>query len=230
MTKAENGSVESTGGGQDRRQRERRGSDRRQDDRRSRPPIRRRPAAYVTYGVVGTSIVLSFLWTLGGRSDEPTAAPTFLANVEAESDIEGSPRTEPSREAFGLNEFEKLLAEGESALGTVVKAELYCEIVLPTQVRSTPNVSPSLRRLVDGQGRVGGAECRWSTESRSSDFFLVVPPELAEQFAASPEVELNFVRRRRIVATLEWLGRSDALALRTAGILRTLEPAAEVPR
>jgi hypothetical protein len=33
-------------------------------------------------------------------------------------------------------------------------------------------------------------------------------------------VELNFVRRRRIPANVEWLGRSEELALRNAGVLR----------
>jgi hypothetical protein len=28
------------------------------------------------------------------------------------------------------------------------------------------------------------------------------------------------VRRRRVVADIEWIGRSEALALRTAGVLR----------
>ena len=38
----------------------------------------------------------------------------------------------------------------------------------------------------------------------------------------SPVVQDNFVERRRVTAEVEWVGRSEALALRTAGVFRGL--------
>ena len=127
-----------------------------------------------------------------------------------------------TRDAFTLAQFEELLAEGNEATGQIVRTELYCESITPVNVRETTPPDPLLATLVDGDGRVGGAECRWGPEARSEDFLLVIPSELAEEFARMPEVELNFVRYRQVPASIEWLGRSDALSLRISGVLRDI--------
>jgi hypothetical protein len=51
----------------------------------------------------------------------------------------------------------------------------------------------------------------------------VIPSDLAAAFTAIPEEEMSFVLRRKVAARVEWLGRSDALSLRTAGILYALD-------
>jgi hypothetical protein len=37
-----------------------------------------------------------------------------------------------------------------------------------------------------------------------------------------PEVERSFVRRREVSAEVEWIGRSEALALRNVAVLRAI--------
>jgi hypothetical protein len=128
----------------------------------------------------------------------------------------------PTRDAYTLAQFERLLTEGNEATSQIVRTELYCESITPVNVRETTPPDPVLASLMDGDGRVGGAECRWGPEARSEDFLLVVPSELAEEFARMPEVEVNFVRYRRVPASVEWLGRSEALSLRIAGVLRDI--------
>jgi hypothetical protein len=73
-------------------------------------------------------------------------------------------------------------------------------------------------------GRVPAAECKWGSanDPRREDFVLLVPPDLADRFASTPVVTDQFQRRRRISAEVEWLGRSEALALRPAGVFRGL--------
>jgi hypothetical protein len=213
--RAEGGVGEQRGG-------ERRAMDRRRVERRTPPPLWRRPAAYVTYGVLGTLLLIVGFGLDGDEENEPEAEAAML---------ETSSRTAPStpagelppggaREAYTQAQFERLIAEGDQAVGQIVKAELYCGSINPVSMRTDQPTSKSLQGLVDGEGRVGGAECRWSKEAMSSDFLLIVPPELAEEFARAPEVELNFVKRRQIPAQIEWLGRSEALSLRTSGVLR----------
>ena len=116
------------------------------------------------------------------------------------------------------------VSEGDGAVGQLIRTELFCEPLTPVSVRDVTPPSNALVGLIDGEGRVGGAECRWGTEARSEDFLLVIPPQLAEEFARMPEVEVSFVRYRRVAAQLEWLGRSEDLSLRTAGVLRAIDP------
>ncbi|MDR0788128.1 MAG: hypothetical protein LBG44_09715 [Gemmatimonadota bacterium] len=120
--------------------------------------------------------------------------------------------------------YEILLAEGGNAVGKLVRAELYCEAIIQMTVRPVADPSPALGSAADSDGRVGVAECRWGGTGRGTEFVLVIPPDLAEPFTAIPEEQMNYVARRRVVARVEWLGRSEGLSLRTAGVLRAIEP------
>jgi hypothetical protein len=110
----------------------------------------------------------------------------------------------------------------EAAVGRLVRTELYCGSIDMVTVRPSDGPGQHLADLAGNDGRVAGAECRWSREGRPADLLLVVPPELAEEFAQAPEVELNFMSRRQIPASVEWLGRTDALSLRNSAILREI--------
>jgi len=216
--------TESTSSAGERRRSDRRDADRRSDERRLPPPIWRRPAAYVAYGVVGTFLLVMFLRPGGEDADDPMVQ---AAVVEQTAMAETLPRdaslpVTPTRDATTIAQYETLLAEGDAAVGQILRTELYCGSVMPITVRASTTPNPAIAGLIDGEGRVGGAECRWSSEARSSDFLLVIPPDLAEEFARMPEVELNFVMRRRLSAYVEWLGRSEDLSLRTAGVLREI--------
>ena len=197
---------------------DRRGPERRKQDRRTPPPLWRSPAAYVAYGVVGALILVLFV----SGDDEPEL--TVEAAEQTAVAEEYQPRAVPAgsvRDAPTVPHYEALIAEGDDAVGQIVRTELYCESIMAVAV-SVPDTV--LAPLMDGEGRVPGAACRWSREARSEDFLLIVPPQLAEPFARAPEVELNFVQRRRLPAELEWLGRSEAVALRNAGVLRQILP------
>jgi hypothetical protein len=208
----------------DRRGADRRRADRRRDDRRAPVHLWRRPAAFVAYGVVGALFLVLILRGLGGPVEDP--GPDGAGDRrQAEAFPPASlPVSGPTREAFTVAQYERLLAEGDAAAGEIVRTELFCGSLSPTSIRETERTYPALLQLADSEARVAAAECRWSAQARTSDFLLVVPPDLAEEFARAPEVELNFVRRRRINAHVEWIGRSDALALRNAGVLREILP------
>jgi hypothetical protein len=174
---------------------------------------------------VGTFLLVMLVRGAGDDAD-PIAQESIIADPAASEPVAQTlPPVETTRTAYTLAEFEQLLAEGETAVGQVVRTELFCGSITPVTVRQgdNANANPTLVSLTDSQGRVGGAECRWSDEARNSDFLLVIPSGLAEEFARMPEVEMNFVRRRRVPAQVEWLGRSEELSLRTAGVLRAIE-------
>ncbi|HUE96102.1 MAG TPA: hypothetical protein VMN39_05555 [Longimicrobiaceae bacterium] len=210
------GTGRSTG---DRRGRDRRSSDRRKEDRRSPVPPWRRPAAFVAYGVVAT-LVLVLLFSGGEETVQPFPNdPESLAAVRAENARAMGVGQPADRQAVTVADFESLVAEGDAAVGSVVEAELFCGSLSSIALRDVEGIDPRLAALADSDRRVPAAECRWSREARSTDLLLVVPPQLAAEFARAPEVELNFVRRRRVPADVLWLGRSEGLALRTAGIL-----------
>lgn len=211
MTDSDTSGTSSSRGG------DRRGNDRRRTDRRFPVPPWRRPAAFVAYGLVAALLIV--LLFRGG--DEPEVAvtePTAAARGVELEPLDIIPAGVNGRRALTIADFERLMAEGDRAVGQLVEAELYCGSIMPIALRGQ-NPDPRLSALADTEGRVAGAECHWSREARSADFLLVVPPQLAVEFAQAPEVELNFYRRRRVPANLIWLGRSDALALRIAGIL-----------
>ncbi len=222
MTDENERGARSVGG--DRRGRDRRGSDRRREDRRAPVPLWRRPAAYAAYGVVGALIVVLALRGLDGEAAPPDPVPLESAENASSAPPVQLPAVAPGevRDAYTIGDFQALIAEGERAVGQVVRVDLYCGSISAVAVRDVQGISPALEALADVEGRVGAAECRWSEEARSSDMMLVVPPSLVTEFAEAPEVELNFVRRRRIPAHVEWLGRSEALSLRYAGVLREI--------
>jgi hypothetical protein len=221
MTDSEAQSDRSSGG--DRRGDDRRGTERRRVDRRTPPPAWRRPSAFVAYGVVGA---LGVVLLVQAFAEDPEPAASAAAGIDA-TVVAAPPSPEPLppgqvREAFSAADYQTLIAEGDRAVGQIVRADLYCESISSMQVRDIEGISPVLMALADAEGRVGGAECRWGREDRTAEILLVVPPDLAGDFATGPEVELNFIRRREVPAQLEWLGRSEALALRYAGVLRAI--------
>ncbi|HET7321845.1 MAG TPA: hypothetical protein VFI96_05060, partial [Longimicrobiaceae bacterium] len=130
----------------------------------------------------------------------------------------------PPQDAYSAGDFERLLAEGPAAAGQRVRTTLYCESITLVNVVREPEtkVAPSLAALMDADGRVPAAECSWGASANAPDFLLLVPANLAERFAAAPVVTLGFVKRRKVNAEVQWLGRSEALALNTAGVLDAL--------
>jgi hypothetical protein len=124
---------------------------------------------------------------------------------------------------MGTGEFERLLAQGGAAAGTRVVTRLYCEEVTSLSLTPDRPVPPSVAALADANARVPGAECKWGAEAGAPDLLLLVPPALAPALAGAPEVQQAFVRRRDVRAEIEWIGRSDALALRNVGVLRAIQ-------
>src|SRR5690606_34932076 len=115
--------------GGDRRARERRQGDRRSEERRSPAPLWRRPAAYVTYGALGT-VLLVFL--VSPKGDTEVNLMTRAAEIERlamapEPAADQAALAPVTRDAYTLAQFERLLAEGNSAAGQIVRTELYCE-------------------------------------------------------------------------------------------------------
>ncbi|MEX2582799.1 MAG: hypothetical protein WD766_05975 [Gemmatimonadota bacterium] len=202
---------------------DRRGRDRRRTDRRTPPPAWRRPSAFVAYGVAGALVLVLLIQGLAGDGSEQTAAATGIG-AEQSPESYTLPPLPPGeiREAMTIGDYETLIAEGDRAVGQIVRTQLFCEPLSAMSMRAIDGVNPTLAALSDDQGRVGAAECWWSREGRAQQFLLVVPPPLAAEFARAPEEEINFVRRRRVPAHVEWLGRSDALSLRYAGVLREI--------
>lgn len=184
-------------------------------------PVWRSPGAYVAYGVV-SALFLVLLWRgMAGREEEPTIT-AFQAPAERKDVVDSTLVVTPTRDARTLGDYERLVAEGQAAVGQVVGAELYCGPIRSISMRKVDTPSPVLTALADAEGRVAGAECRWTREDRTANFLLIVPPYLAEDFARMPEEEINFIRQRVVPANVEWLGRSDDLSLRIAGVLRGL--------
>ncbi|HYJ78167.1 MAG TPA: hypothetical protein VEW03_00995 [Longimicrobiaceae bacterium] len=208
------------------RQGDRRAADRRRTDRRTPLPPWRRPWALVAYGVVGTLLAVVLL--NGGGDDEPgpgsrgdvVAAPPPPVTTAPPAAPGGAP--EPARSTA---DFERLVIQGDAARGRRVLAELYCETPGGVALEEgTDTLELALAALVDTVGgrRVPGAACKWGTQNdpRREDFLLLVPAELARDFASAPVIMDGFVRRRRLVAEVEWIGKSRALALRTIGVFR----------
>jgi hypothetical protein len=211
----------------DRRGKDRRKADRRVDERRLPPPIWRRPWALVLYGVLGTLLLVMLV----NRSrpveqvpiaeDEVTSTPPPpVAATEVPATTTPGGTAEPARR---MADHERLMAEGEAAKGRLVRVELFCSSINQVSLRSVERIESSIAELADTGGRVPAAECKWGpvrgAEPRA-DVLLLVPPGLAETFAAAPSVEDGFVRRRRIERDVEWVGRSEALALRTVVVMR----------
>lgn len=212
--------AQATGRGGDRRQ-----DDRRNKDRRAPVPPWRRPWAFVAYGVAG-ALVLFLLLSIGGDDDPPEPTTVATRNAPPAVDQRSLPAEDaPVADAFGTSGYERLLAQGEGALGQRVRAQLYCDRMNSVALRSGAGVvtRPSVAALADASGRVPAAECKWGETADAPDVLLLIPPEIAERFGSLPQVEQAFVRRRRLRAEVEWVGRSESLALRNVAVLRTIE-------
>ena len=204
---------------------DRRGNDRRRVERRSPPPPWRKPWALVAYGVVGTLALVMLLGGLGG-DDEPVAAQRDEQLEERPA--EGTTQVAPANpqvaaagpeDAYGTAGFERLVVEGEAAIGKTVRTELFCAAPQNFTIVTGHRAPRSVAALIQG-GQVPAAVCKWgpSGEPRREDLLLLVPPAQAEEFAAAPVVDDNFVERRRVVAEVEWVGRNETLALRTGAV------------
>lgn len=208
----------------ERREQDRRGGDRRRPERRAPPPLWRRPWAFIAYGVVGAFLIVALTRLID--PDEPELEPGDIttAAIPPAVDTTAPPAaTAPPREGMGAGGYERLLAEGEAAVGQRVVTLLYCETVTSIAMVSNTVVNESVAAVADANGRVPGAECRWGEGSDAPEVLVLVPPELAPRLAAAPEIEQRFVRRRRILAEVEWIGPSEALALRNVAVLRAIQ-------
>jgi hypothetical protein len=218
---AETGSL----GRGDRRSNERRAADRRRSERRDPLPLWRRPWALVMYGAA--AMLVLFVVSRSRPPQEAVAPPIVDATTPAPADTLPAPAEgAPVRPAIGTAAFEQLVAEGDEAVGQRVRTELYCSPITQVSVRETAAMPASLAAVADTATRVPAAECKWGPRSgagRREDFLLIVPTEMAGRFGETPAVDDGFVQRKRVVAEIEWIGRSDALALRTAGVLRRIE-------
>ncbi|HYR12463.1 MAG TPA: hypothetical protein VEQ60_32040 [Longimicrobium sp.] len=208
---------------------DRRGNDRRRVERRAPPPPWRKPWALVAYGVVGTLALVMLLNGLGG-DDKPEPRDETLVEKQSEGSTQVAP-TDPQKaaagpeDAYGTAGFERLVVEGEAAVGKTVRTELYCEAPQNFTIVAGHTAPRSVASLIQ-DGSVRGSVCKWGPtgEPRREDLLLVIPPAQADEFAAAPEVTDNFVQRRRVVAEVEWVGRSETLALRTGAVFRRMVP------
>jgi hypothetical protein len=218
---AENG----TGRGQepgDRRRNDRRSGDRRRSDRRAPVPVWRQPWALVAYGALAAFLVVMAVRGLADGDEPRTPAITAEGATAPTTRTPRAPREgEVAEDAMTASDFERLLIEGDAAKGRLVRVQLACGPVSSVSMRSLDSPEEAVAELADAGSRVPAAECRWGgrAEERRPDFLLLVPPELAEAFSATPVVADGFVRRRAMVADVEWIGRAESLALRTSGVL-----------
>jgi hypothetical protein len=204
---------------------DRRGQDRRRTDRRTPVPWWRKPAAFAAYGAVA---VLVLVMLRGCGSDDKRAASTTAGPIApAPPAIETAPTpTRPGvvESALTTADFERLTLEGQRAVGRVVRAQLFCDAPTPVALMAgVDTVEAAIAPLVDRAAqRVPAAECKWGSQddARREDFLLLVPPQLATQFASQPVTLDGYIRRRRLLANVEWIGRSRALSLQTVGIFR----------
>lgn len=209
----------------DRRADDRRRNDRRQTDRRLPVPAWRRPWALVSYGVLGALALVLLVGALA--EDEPDVTPGEVVNAPPPSPpVAAAPRDANGAErGFGDAAFDQLVLAGPSAAGRLVSTELFCDTPQPITLRDAPALERPIAALRDRGGEVRGADCKWGPGGGGAsrkEFLLLVPPQLASAFAGSPTVRDNFVERRRVRGTVEWVGRSRALSLRTVGVLRAV--------
>ena len=210
----------------DRRADDRRNRDRRRNDRRVPLPWWRKPPALVGYGVVGALILVAIFHPFGG--DDKPAADRPLVSTPAAPIAESKPVavSHQAEAAYTTGDFERLIIEGQGAVGKLVNAELFCAAPSRMSVRMDVPVEEPIAPLVQ-DAHVSAAECRWgrTADERREEFVLVVPPAQAKAYASAPETTEDFVQRRHLYAQVEWVGRSRALALRSAGVLREVLPA-----
>lgn len=186
----------------------------------------RRPWALIAYGVLGALLLVLLFNGLG--DDPPAPDPAEISAVRrpvaAPSPGDAAPAGAVD-DGLRAADIERLIAEGETATGRRVRVQLFCDAINSVALREVDNIRASVAALSDAEGRVPAAECKWGASGadvRRGDLLLLVPPGLAERFASAPLTEDGFVSRRRIEGVIEWIGRSDALSLRTVGILGSL--------
>lgn len=216
MTEAETENPRAARNGGDRRS-----GDRRREERRAPVPPWRRPWALVGYGVLGALALVIVTRSLG--SDERRSEPVEVTRTVSPPPVAGgtpASASAPVLDAYTIAEFEGLVARGQEAEGQRVRTVLFCSPTQSMALMGVDEMNRSIAELADSERRVPGAECKWGTDRNAPDFLLLIPPDLTSAFAEAPEVRRGFVDRRRVVAEVEWLGRPDALALRTAGVLR----------
>lgn len=213
----------------DQRGGDRRKKDRRGGDRRTPPPMWRRPWALVGYGVLGALVVVLLVNLLGDDPEPPLTAEVVSTQRNLPVGTAETPNrataAAPPVEAGSIAAYEGLIAEGRTAQGRLVRVVLYCTGINSVALRDVARVEAAVAELAGTEARVPAAECRWGqgSEVRRDEFLLLVPPRLAEELATAPVVQDGFVSRRRVDAVVEWIGRSEALALRTTGVLREIE-------
>jgi hypothetical protein len=120
-------------------------------------------------------------------------------------------------------DFDRLTLLGAAARGRVVRAQLYCEPAGDVALTQSDTIDSDIAPMVDPQSkRVPAARCKWGAQDdpRRSELLLLVPQQLAGDFAAQPAVLDGTVRRSRVIANVEWMGQSRALALETVAIYR----------
>jgi hypothetical protein len=212
----------------DRRDNDRRVGDRRKTDRRLPVPVWRKPFALVGYGVAGALLLVFALGGLrgdrrGGARDEQLSSHTAAASPQVSDDP--APPVRAPEDAYGHAGYERLVVEGQAAVGRLVRAELFCEAPENFTIVSGDTVRRALGDLIQ-EGRIPAAECKWGNtrDTQREDFLLIVPPARAREFAATPVVSDAYVERHRVIALVEWIGPTQALALRTAGVFRGLVP------
>ncbi|HEX5726687.1 MAG TPA: hypothetical protein VFX98_14525 [Longimicrobiaceae bacterium] len=211
----------------DPRESDRRAGDRRQLERRRPPPPWRRPWAFVAYGVVATLVGVLALRAMGDDEPDLPAGEITEAPPPAPAVVPAVRRDSVSEAAYTAADFERLMVEGPAAIGRRVRAELWCEAPDQVALSDVEQVEAQIAPLIDQARRtVPAAECKWGRrdDARREDFLLLIPPALAGQFATAPEASDDFIRRRRLLAEVEWLGRSPALATRTVGVFQGLVP------
>ncbi|CAN5744482.1 hypothetical protein BH23GEM3_BH23GEM3_10980 [soil metagenome] len=211
----------------DRRGKDRRGGDRRDNERRTPPPAWRQPWALVAYGILGTLVVVMFF----NRSRPPEPAPvgdeivTTAPLAPAAVEVAGPASDGGIEDATRAIDYQRLVGEGEAAKGRLVRAELFCSSISQVSLRSVDRVEGAIAELAGSANRVPVAECRWGArqgDEPRGDMHLLIPPDLADAFANAPIVDDAFVSRRHLRGVVEWIGRSEALSLRTTGVLRQL--------
>jgi hypothetical protein len=205
---------------------DRRANDRRRTDRRAPLPPWRRPAAFAGYGAAGVLALVLVMRGCGGGDDTPTPTGPIAPAPPPIATTPPTPPHGPVEQALRTADFERLTLEGERARGRIVQAQLYCDAPTPVALSSsTDTVEASIAPLVDrAASRVPGATCLWGAQDdpRREEFLLLVPPDLAQQFTSEPVTLDGYVRRRKVIANVEWIGKSRALALQTVGIFRGL--------
>jgi hypothetical protein len=199
----------------------------RRTDRRLPPPVWRRPWALVGYGVLGALLTVALF--RGFAEDAPPERGEIVAvQPQPTSTVPTTPESASPQPRVGRSsaDFEQLVVEGAAAKGQRVVGELACNAPTTYTLSPTDTVAAAVLALRDAESRVPGAECKWGLrgETRRGDLLLLIPPELSERFASAPIAQDEFVRRRRLTAEVEWVGRSDALALRNVGVLRDVRP------